>query len=64
MQIAGEAIAITAFEAANGDRSVIMDAIQYWKEKGVKFSQLPAEEQVEALYAFQTQIALSMVGSQ
>lgn len=63
MRIAGEAIAITAFEAVNGDRSVIRGAIRYWGEKGVRLSQLPPEKQIATLYAFQTQIALGMAGS-
>lgn len=63
VNVAGEAIAVTAFEAVNGDRSVIMGAVQYWKEKGVEFAKLSPEKQIELMASFQAQLALVVVGS-
>ncbi|MFZ3233238.1 MAG: hypothetical protein WA194_07095 [Patescibacteria group bacterium] len=63
VNIAGEAIAITAFEAVHGDRSVVADAVAYWKEKGVKFSNLSAERQAELVTSFATQVAIGVIGS-
>lgn len=63
VNVAGDAIAITAFEAVNGDRSVVADAVSYWKEKGVKFSNLPAERQAELVTSFATQVAIGVLGS-
>lgn len=61
VNVAGDAIAITAFEAVNGDRSVVADAVSYWKEKGVKFSNLSAERQAELLTSFATQVAIGVL---
>ena len=58
VNVAGEAIAITAFEAVHGDHSVVADAVSYWKEKGVKFSNLSAERQAELVTSFVTQVAI------
>ena len=63
VNIAGEAIAITAFEAVHGDHSVVADAVSYWKEKGVKFSNLSAERQAELISSFATQVTIGVVGS-
>jgi len=63
VNIAGEAIAMTAFEAVNGDQSVIMGAVKYWKEKGVELSKLSPQKQVELMASFQAQIALAVVWS-
>lgn len=63
MHIAGEAIAVTAFEAVHGDQSVIQGALEYWKGKGVEFGKLPAGKQAELLTKFSTQIALGIIGT-
>lgn len=63
VHIAGEAIAVTAFEAVNGDESVIQGALEYWKGKGVEFGKLPAGKQAELLTKFSTQIAIGVIGT-
>lgn len=63
VNVAGEAIAVTAFEAMNGDHSIITGAIRYWKEKGVELARLPPEKQTELMASFQAQIALGVIGS-
>ncbi|MDQ1343637.1 MAG: hypothetical protein QG650_357 [Patescibacteria group bacterium] len=63
MNVAGEAVAITAFEAVNGDESVVLGAVRHWKGKGVDFGKLPAEKQAELIASFATQVAIGVVGS-
>jgi hypothetical protein len=63
VNVAGEAIAITAFEAVNGDESVVLGAVRHWKGKGVDFGKLPAEKQAELIASFATQVAIGVVGS-
>jgi hypothetical protein len=63
VNVAGEAIAISAFEAVNGNQSVIQGAVNYWKGKGVEFGKLPAGKQAELLTSFATQVAIGIIGT-